>query len=192
MRKNHFFTLAGIIFLFFIVPFITYGVEGGLPLRLIDFAENQLAAYGRDPIIVSSVKAQNQQNIPLSRVQEIDNQWKNYPGVNRFMLEKISNECALALWNIEIEYPFIVETFVMDNQGANVGQTRKTSDYWQGDESKFTESYKNETGAIHYGDIEYDPSVDEIIVQISVPVMDNSKAIGAITFGISLDRWERR
>lgn len=80
----------------------------------------------------------------------------------------------------------------MDEQGALVGLTHKTSDYWQGDEVKFTGSFNGGAGALHFGEVEYDDSVGEIVVQVSVPVLQGSRAIGAITLGISLDRWEYR
>jgi len=49
--------------------------------------------------------------------------------------------------------------------------TNKTSDYWQGDEAKFTESFKGGSGAVHIGDVEFDQSAQAYLVQISVPVM---------------------
>lgn len=64
---------------------------------------------------------------------------------------------------------------------------------WQvANEAKFTESFNNGSGAIHYGEPEYDASADELIIQISVPVMSGGRAVGAATYGISLDGWERR
>ena len=75
----------------------------------------------------------------------------------------------------------------MDDQGANVAMTNKTSDYWQGDEAKWQESFKDGVGAVHVGDIEFDESADDYLVQVSVPVMKSGKAIGAITVGVNLD-----
>ena len=79
------------------------------------------------------------------------------------------------------------EIFVMDNLGANVAMSDKTSDYWQGDEAKFKESFKGGAGAVHIGDVEFDDSSQLYTVQISVPVKDGTKVIGAITFGIDVD-----
>ncbi|WP_197466328.1 MULTISPECIES: hypothetical protein [unclassified Oleiphilus] len=78
----------------------------------------------------------------------------------------------------------------MDNQGANVAMTNKTSDYWQGDEAKWQESFKDGAGAVHIGDVEFDESAQAYLVQVSVPVMDGGTAIGAITIGINLDDLE--
>ncbi len=163
-----------------------------VPLNLVNFVQEELAAIGRDPVVVEMVGRQNSIDTNLQDIRQRDEIWKANSGIDRFMMDLMSNECALVLHNYECDYPFIVETFAMDSLGANVGQTTKTSDYWQGDEAKFTESYKDGRGEIYYGDVEYDDSVNEIIVQVSIPVMSDNRAIGAITFGISLDRWERR
>jgi len=68
--------------------------------------------------------------------------------------------------------PYFEEIFVMDNQGANVCMSDKTSDYWQGDEDKFTESYKGGSGAVHLSDVKFDESFPSYTVQVSVPVKD--------------------
>jgi sensor histidine kinase regulating citrate/malate metabolism len=75
----------------------------------------------------------------------------------------------------------------MDNQGANVCMTNRTSDYWQGDEAKWQKSFEGGKGAIFIDERKYDSSAKAVIVQISVPVMDGDKAIGAITVGIKVD-----
>ena len=76
----------------------------------------------------------------------------------------------------------------MDNQGANVAMTNRTSDYWQGDEAKFKKSFNGGKGGIFIDEVEFDLSCMAFLIQISVPVMDGDKAIGAITFGIDADR----
>jgi hypothetical protein len=76
------------------------------------------------------------------------------------------------------------ETFVMDNVGALVCATERTSDYWQGDEEKWTHSYNGGAGAIFIDRPRFDESAKATIALISIPVMDNGKAIGAVTVGI--------
>ena len=169
-----------------------FGQTGEVPRSMIRFAENELIQFSTKPEIVNAVQEQNNRGLTLDEIKAIDKTWSAYDEINRFMMNKISNDCALELWNFQLDHRYILEIFVMDNQGANVGQTNKTSDYWQGDEAKFTESFNNGSGAIHYGEPEYDASADELIIQISVPVMSGGRAVGAATYGISLDGWERR
>jgi hypothetical protein len=39
-------------------------------------------------------------------------------------------------------------------------------------------------------EVEFDESTQAYLVQVSVPVMDGGRAIGAITFGIDVDKAE--
>ena len=59
-----------------------------------------------------------------------------------------------------------------------------------GDEAKFKESFKGGAGAVHIGEVEFDDSTQAYLVQVSVPVKDNGKVIGAITFGVDVDKIE--
>ena len=49
---------------------------------------------------------------------------------------------------------------------------------------------KMEKGDIHISEVEFDDSSQAYLVQVSVPVMENGAAIGAITFGINVDEIE--
>jgi hypothetical protein len=162
------------------------------PTQLVAFAENELLSFAARPAVVAAIRTKNASGLTIEETKSIDEAWRSTDGISRFMLDLMGNDLALELHNLEHRYPFIVETFAMDRLGGNAAQTERTSDYWQGDEAKFTRSFADGRGAIHYGEIEYDESAGEIVVQVSVPVMDGSRAIGAITFSISLDRWERR
>jgi hypothetical protein len=76
----------------------------------------------------------------------------------------------------------------MDNQGANVAMSDKTSDYWQGDEDKFIKSYNAGKGGVHISEIKWDESSQANIVQVSVAVKENDKVIGALTIGLDVDQ----
>jgi hypothetical protein len=76
----------------------------------------------------------------------------------------------------------------MDNLGANVAMSDKTSDYWQGDEAKFVKSYNGGKGDIFIDEVKFDDSTQNYLVQVSVPVKEGDKVIGAITFGINVDK----
>ena len=62
----------------------------------------------------------------------------------------------------------ITEVFVMDAQGLNVAASGPTSDYWQGDEAKFQETYLKGAEAIHVSEVEFDESSQTYSVQVSV------------------------
>jgi hypothetical protein len=147
---------------------------------------------GQDARLVAFVDAQNAKSVGLDRIKRIDQEWMAEKGVNTFMRSLLDGACSARLKTLVGPHGYVIEAFVMDNQGALVGLTNKTSDYWQGDEAKFTESYKGGAGSVHYGKAEFDKSVNATLVQISVPVLKGAAAVGAITFGVSIEAWEKR
>ncbi|PCJ38656.1 MAG: hypothetical protein COA99_11525 [Moraxellaceae bacterium] len=149
-----------------------------------------LKTWGMDAALISAVKEQNASGLTLDQIKASDKTWRAEERLSPFMKGMMESAAAKALLALEGTKPFYFELFLMDNQGANVAMTNKTSDYWQGDEAKFTESFKGGVGAVHVGKVKFDDSAQAYLVQISVPVMDGGKAIGAITIGVNLDDLE--
>jgi hypothetical protein len=174
---------------FFVVAGVTLALAGEkAPQKVVDLANSTLAKLGADPVIVAAVKAENAKGKTLSQIQELDKKWMATAGVADFMKALMDSECGQYLKKIQASQPFFAEIFVMDNQGANVAMSDKTSDYWQGDEPKFTESFKGGAGAIHISDVKFDDSTQAYLAQVSVPVKDGDKVIGAITIGIDVEK----
>jgi hypothetical protein len=151
-----------------------------------------LKSWGENQLIVSAVKEQNSKGMTLDQIKARDAEWQKTTGLDDKMKAMIESAAGKELTSMESSKPYFFEVFLMDNLGANVAMTNKTSDYWQGDEAKFTESYKGGAGAVHISDIEFDESAQAYLVQISVPVMDGSSAIGAMTIGINIDELENK
>lgn len=146
-----------------------------------------LQKWGQDLALVSAVVEQNKTGMTLAAIELRDTEWRATDGLDDRMKAIMNSGAAKRLLEFQKSEPYFFEIFLMDNQGANVAMTNKTSDYWQGDEAKWQESFKGGEGAVHVGDIEFDESADDYLVQVSVPVMESGKAIGAITVGVNLD-----
>ncbi len=158
------------------------------PQAVIDLAGSTLSKLGTNPVIVAAVKAQNAKNISIDEIKNTDKKWQAQAGIADYMREIMESECARAIRDIQNSAPYYSEIFVTDNQGANVAMTDKTSDYWQGDEDKFIKSYNEGKGAIFIDDVKFDSSSQAYLVQVSLPVKDGSRVIGAITIGIDVDK----
>lgn len=158
------------------------------PKEVVDLANSTLADFGKDPVIIKAVKDENAKAKSLDQIKAKDTQWKNTPGIADYMKAIMESECGQHLRAIQESEAFYAEIFVMDNQGANVAMTDKTSDFWQGDESKFQKSFNNGKGAVFVDEVEFDNSAQAYLVQVSVPVIDGDTVIGAITFGIDVDQ----
>ncbi|MDR6963776.1 cache domain-containing protein [Shewanella putrefaciens] len=159
-----------------------------VPQAVIDLADS-LMPLGREVVLVNAVKAQNAQGKSLESIKTLDEKWIATEGIDDFMSSLMNNEAAKFLTTYEASKPYYQEIFLMDNQGANVAMTSKTSDYWQGDEDKWQKSFADGKGDKHIGPVKFDTSSQAYLVQISVPVMDGDTAIGAITIGINLDQF---
>jgi hypothetical protein len=159
---------------------------------LTDAAREQAVALAKglaaDPAVVAAVRAQNARQLPLAEIQHVDKAWTAAKGVDARMQALMDNACARALKQAQADHLEIAEAFAMDNQGANVCMTNRTSDYWQGDEPKWTRSFDEGRGAVFVDAPKFDESTGSYLVQVSVPVMAGGKAIGALTLGLSLDR----
>ena len=76
----------------------------------------------------------------------------------------------------------------MYNQGALVCATQRTTDYWQGDEAKWTRTFNGGNGTLFIDRPKLDESAKVRLAQISLPVVENGKTIGVITVGVNIDR----
>jgi len=157
-----------------------------IPASVLKMAPTFMS-FGSNAALVAAVNKQNTENLSLDEIKSRDQKWQATPGVDAFMTSLLENSGAKALFEIEKSKPYFVELFLMDNKGANVSMTNKTGDYWQGDEAKWKKSFNNGAGALHVGKVKFDESAQAYLVQVSVPVKDADKVVGALTIGINLD-----
>lgn len=141
-----------------------------------------------DPALLKAVKAQNAKKMPAAEVQKLDKEWMAATGISPFMKGLLDNPTSAQLKKLVKDIPACTEAFVMDDQGGLVGSISKTSDYWQGDEAKWQKSFAEGKGADFIDKLKFDESSQTYSVQVSVPVMDGGKAVGAITFGLAVEK----
>lgn len=182
--------ILSVLFILMFVSAAAVAIAEKAPQKVVDLANTTLVQLGKDPVIVEAVKAQNAKGQSLDQIKAMDEKWKATAGIADYMKAMMESPCGQYLRKIQRSKNFYAEIFVMDNLGANVAMTDKTSDYWQGDEAKFKNSFAGGKGAVFVDDVEFDDSSQAYLVQVSVPVIDGGKAIGAITFGIDVDKVE--
>lgn len=145
--------------------------------------------WGEDPVLIAAVKEQNAKAMTLDQIQKRDKEWMETTGMDDQMKAIMKNAAAQELDKLEATKPYFFESILMDNQGANVAMTNKTSDYWQGDETKFTNAFK--VGGVDIGKSKFDDSAKAYLIQVSVPVLEAGKPIGALCVGINLDELDK-
>lgn len=158
-----------------------------------DKAKAWVVAHGlslmTDPVLVAAVVAQNAKKFPLTLIQKIDDEWQKAETPMPIMIELQGNAAAKVLAALAKAQPALTEAFVMDDQGANVAMVAATSDYWQGDEAKWQNSFKGGAGGVDVGKEKLDKSTNEVQQQISLPILAaDGTVIGAITLGLAVGK----
>jgi hypothetical protein len=148
----------------------------------------EIVQAAANTVVVQAVQEQNSKGMTLAKIQELDKTWTDAKEPTEFMKSLTKNAAAQALAKIQNARMYLVEFILTDKQGANVAITGMTSDYWQGDEPKFTHSYADGKGDTYIARPQKDKSTGEIISQVSVPVMSDGKAIGTLTVGVRIDK----
>lgn len=167
------------------------GIDGAAKAsdKVKAFAKHKLLPLCTNQVFVKEVKAQNAKKASLQEIQAIDKTWSAAEDELPIQKEKLNNDCAKEAKRMAQELKVATELFVMDNQGANVGQNELTSDYWQGDEPKWQKSFNAGQGGVDVSDRKFDKSANAEDQKVSLPVLDeNGEVIGAICVGLKADQ----
>jgi len=140
-------------------------------------------------VFAQEVKTQNDKHVSLDEIKSIDEQWQNAEDELPIHAEKMGNACAKEIVRLVKELKVVGECFVMDNQGANVGQNALTSDYWQGDEGKWKNSFNEGKGGVVVEERKYDKSSDTVDQKVALPILDaEGKVIGSVCYGVIINK----
>ncbi len=161
---------------------------------MMGYLETNIMSWAQSDVIVSSILEQNTRTGGLGEAEIIgmDNAWRAEVGAGSTptISPVITNAAAEFLrGQVEASGGAITEVFIMDRVGLNVAASDVTSDMWQGDEAKFSETYGHGPGAVHVGDIEFDESTQTYQGQVSLTIVhpDTGELIGAMTVGLNAD-----
>lgn len=160
--------------------------------QLTDLAQTDIAALAAAPEVIAAVNAQNAETgaYDQATIDAADQAWRaeigssSKPTIDAVLARPAS---AFLVAQRETSSGLFTEIFVMDAKGLNVAQSDVTSDYWQGDEAKWQETYGKGAGSVHVSDVELDESSQTYQSQVSVPVVENGVVIGALTVGVNVE-----
>lgn len=177
MRRKLFLTASVVVFLF-----TSYGTGHAMGL-----GGEALAGFGTDPLLVQAVKKENAKAKALGKIRALDARWGSDNDIAELLNAILKSETADYLHDIQKKAAYFAEILLMDNQGALVAATNRTPDYWKGDEVFFKQPFS--TGTVHVSEAAFVPEAQAYLVRISVPVKDGNETIGALTFGIDLQKF---
>jgi hypothetical protein len=147
-----------------------------------------------DAAVVDAIRAGNAEHAALSdaEIETLDQTWRSEveAGGGPTIDAILGNALSAFLSERKAEMgERVSELFVMDSRGLNVGQSDVTSDYWQGDEDKWQQTYPVGPDAVFVGDVDFDESAQAFLSQISRTIVDpeTGEPIGAITVGVNVE-----
>ncbi|MCK0118931.1 type IV pili methyl-accepting chemotaxis transducer N-terminal domain-containing protein [Loktanella sp. F6476L] len=170
----------------------TPGQEGVYRLPVNTYATGELSGWLDDADMIAAINAQNAAHADLTEADIIalDQDWRAQADAGGELISKLLDHDVSA-WLRDQQTGtagLVTEVFIMDNRGLNVAQSVKTSDYWQGDEAKWQQTFAEDDAEMHIAEIEFDDSTGYYQTQASMPIFDpaTNEKIGAITFGINV------
>ena len=164
------------------------------PPAMRAFVESNIMSWAESPKVIDAVIAQNAKTSGSSEAQilEWDGQWRAQVGQadQPLIAEVMGTELSAFLGEqVAASDGRITEIFVMDAVGLNVAASDVTSDYWQGDEAKYTETFNSGSGAVFVDAVEFDESTQSYQGQISISLTDpaTGDVVGAMTIGLNAE-----
>ena len=184
------FAAASALLLVLATPAIANEFEPALR----ELAETRIKEMVRDPQIIAAIKSQNDKTAGLDQaeIDALDQTWRSEVGSGSTpTIDPVVNGPLGQILRAAAEESegLFTEIFVMDSRGLNVAASDTTSDYWQGDEAKWQQTFGTGGDAVHISEVELDESTQSYQSQISVSVVDpaTNQPIGAATFGVSVE-----
>ena len=140
-----------------------------------------------NPLLIRAVRQQNASDLTPEEIARRDKAWRATKELTPFKLSLQTSAAGRFLRAQVQRSTSFNEAFLTDNQGANVAAFPATSDYWQGDEDKWSNSFNGSNGQIFFGALELDESTNAVAAQVSAPVLDRGKTIGVLVVGVTIN-----
>jgi hypothetical protein len=160
--------------------------DQALPARQKDLLAryaNQVVGWAGTERLVRDAQQQSSAPLGRERIRQIDAAWQRGEDPEGLATSLGGNACADALRALLGSSHGFGEAFVTDSRGALVCMSRRTSDYWQGDEAKWSRSWAGGTGAVFVSKVSRDDSTGLELMHISVPIRADGGLVGVLTVG---------
>lgn len=171
----------------------------GDPNALItDEVINNIREWLANPVVSLSITSQNKlrKNMTQDQIDAADAQWRAEREAEDqpLVAATLTNPLSSYLTQVQARSGgMYAEIFVMDSVGLNVGQSSITSDFWQGDEAKFQNTFPNGPDAVFIDDAEYNENSDVWLAQLNMTMSNaDRQPIGAVTIEVNLNELARR
>ncbi|CAM2823002.1 hypothetical protein [Rariglobus hedericola] len=144
----------------------------------------EIKAWASDPALAGAVAAQNA-SLPADYAAMTQDKWKSLTVLDPFVRSFSKNPAGLFLKSKKADW--VAEAFVSDAHGLKVAFLSKPSGWIHAGKPKHDQPM---AGHDWQGAVELDDSTGLQQVQISVPVIKDGAAIGALVVGVALSKLE--
>lgn len=194
MLKRSLFLGAAAAALSAAISTASFADEADIKAKAENYTKTEVTKWVADADVVAAIKAANAANAAYDqgKVDELDKQWRAEVGAAaRPLIDEVMGSPASAKAKSWCDGAggVVTEIILMDNKGLNVGICDATSDYWQGDEAKYKNTFTKGAGAVFVDDVEQDSSTQKFQVQASMTVVDpaSGQPIGVVTVGLDAE-----
>ncbi|MDX2227029.1 MAG: hypothetical protein SFY92_08080 [Verrucomicrobiae bacterium] len=151
-----------------------------LQQKQIDKCIKEVSAWAANPVLIKALQEQNAKGPVPGLTNDV---WKGKLRTSDEIKAYQSNPAGAFLSSsLAASGGLYGEAFLSAAQGEKVAFVQKTTSYIHKGKEKFDAAF--DSGKPWQGKPEFDESSQNYLVQISVPVLDKSKAIGVLTVGI--------
>ncbi|MBX5158826.1 MULTISPECIES: hypothetical protein [unclassified Rhizobium] len=158
-----------------------------------DYVETRIRPMVETPLVLKAIAEQNAQfgNVSEMDMRVLDEIYRSEVDQHHLQMVKLLLDKSVSHYlktRQDASQGAIVEFFVTDSHGLNVGQSTITADYWQGDEEKYLRTFANGSREIFIDRAERNESTQMLETQASFVVMDEEdRPIGVATVTIAID-----
>ncbi|MDD8023222.1 MAG: hypothetical protein PHX82_08960 [Paracoccaceae bacterium] len=177
-----------------LLGFAQTAAAGALDQPIQTYLDQTLRSWATNPVVVDAITMQNAAHAGLdaAQIETLDQAWRAEIGAtDQPTIAPVLNNPASDFLRAQLAATQgrVTEAFVTDNLGLNVAMAGLTSDYWQGDEDKFTATYPKGADAVHLGEVEFDESTQTYQLQVSFTVINPATGapIGAMTVALDAE-----
>ncbi|MBB4238139.1 hypothetical protein [Rhizobium esperanzae] len=192
-RWGHRGTTATIGLAAFLFP-LTPGFAEPAYIPLVrDYVERQVRPMVETPLVLKAIAEQNVEFGDVSEMdmRVLDETYRSEIDRHHLSMVKLLLDKSVSHYlktRQDASQGAIVEFFVTDSHGLNVGQSTITTDYWQGDEEKYLKTFANGSREIFIDRAERNETTQMLETQASFVVLDEEeKPIGVATVTIAID-----
>jgi len=162
-----------------------------------DYLVDQVREWSSSPVVLLTLEASNARYADLeqARIDALDEQWKaereveDQPLITAVLSSPLSSYLTRIQANSQGLFSAV---FVMDAVGLNAGQSAITSDFWQGDEAKWQQTFQVGPDAVFIDEVEIMEETGTEIRQLNMSIAQDGRVVGAITVDVNITELRRR